>query len=71
MAKKKSRTTNATKPQARATRVGKAKDRVRVPHKSLPTKKPRKTLDASKYAGTEPGIAEWALDELREMRDEW
>ena len=71
MATKKNRTTNATKPQARATRVGKAKDRVRVLRKSLPTKKPRKVLDATKYAGTEPGIAEWALDEVREMRDEW
>jgi len=71
MAKKKQPPISATKPQARATRVGKAKSRRRVPHTSLPTRKPRKVFDASKYSGTVPGIAAWALEEVREMRDEW
>lgn len=71
MAKKKHNAANATKPQARVPRVGKTKGRTRLPHKSLPTRKPRKILDVSKYSGTVPGIAEWALDEVREMRDEW
>ncbi|MCL4283319.1 MAG: hypothetical protein KJZ58_13790 [Flavobacteriales bacterium] len=71
MAKKQQGAANATKPQARPPRLGKAKGRARLPHKSLPKSKPRKILDASKYAGTVPGIAGWALDEVREMRDDW
>jgi hypothetical protein len=71
MGKKKRSAANATKSQARPTRVAKPKRRERVVHKSLPTKKPRKLLDASKYSGTAPGIADRALDEVREMRDEW
>ncbi len=71
MAKKKHGAANATKAKARVPRIGKAKGRARLLHTSLPTRKPRKILDASKYSGTVPGIAEWALDEVREMRDEW
>jgi hypothetical protein len=36
-----------------------------------PTKRPRKLLDAKKYAGAIPGMSEWALDEVRRMRDAW
>ena len=39
--------------------------------KTAPTKRPRKLLDARKHAGTIPGMTEWALDEVRKMRDEW
>ena len=39
--------------------------------KSVPTKTPRKLLDAKKFAGTVPGMASWALEEVRKMRDEW
>lgn len=39
--------------------------------KTEPAKRPRKLLDAKKHAGTIPGIAKWALDDVRTMRDEW
>ena len=33
---------------------------------------PKRPLpDVRKYAGTVPGMADWALDEVRHMRDEW
>jgi len=35
-------------------------------------KRPKRALpDVRKYAGTVPGMADWALDEVRRMRDEW
>lgn len=39
--------------------------------KTAPAKRPRKLLDARKHAGTIPGMTEWALDEVRKMRDGW
>ena len=39
--------------------------------KSAPAKRPRKLLNARKHAGTVPGLAARALDEVRKMRDEW
>lgn len=39
--------------------------------KTVPAKRPRKLLDAQKHAGAIPGMTEWALDEVRKMRDEW
>ena len=39
--------------------------------KTAPAKPPRKLLNARKHAGAIPGMADWALDEVRRMRDEW
>lgn len=39
--------------------------------KTAPVKRPRKLLNAKKHAGAIPGMTEWALDEVRKMRDEW
>ena len=35
-------------------------------------KRPKRALpDVRKFAGAVPGMADWALDEVRRMRDEW
>jgi hypothetical protein len=39
--------------------------------RSTAATRPRKLLDAKKHAGAIPGMADWALDEVRKMRDEW
>jgi len=39
--------------------------------KAATAKRPRRLLDAKKHAGAIPGMTEWALDEVRKMRDEW
>ncbi|MDX9749545.1 MAG: hypothetical protein RBT71_00490 [Flavobacteriales bacterium] len=51
--------------------TNKRRPRPAVVKKTRPTKRPRKLLDAKKYAGAIPGMSEWALDEVRRMRDEW
>lgn len=44
--------------------------RTRV-RKSSPKQPKRPLPDVRKYAGAVPGMADWALDEVRRMRDEW
>ncbi|MBP6696127.1 MAG: hypothetical protein KA175_00830 [Flavobacteriales bacterium] len=35
-------------------------------------KRPKRALpDVRKFSGAVPGMAEWALEEVRRMRDEW
>lgn len=55
--------------------MGKLADKRSTPakrvRKTTPSKRPRKLLDARKHAGAIPGMTEWALDEVRKMRDEW
>ena len=56
-------------------RMGKLADKrttkAKPVRKSAPAKRPRKLLNARKHAGTVPGLAARALDEVRKMRDEW
>ena len=47
------------------------KPKQRQVKRSTPKRKPRKILDAKKHAGSIPGMSEWALEEVRQMRDEW
>jgi hypothetical protein len=49
------------KPSPRKTRV----------RKSSPKQPKRPLPDVRKYAGAVPGMSDWALDEVRRMRDEW
>ncbi len=51
----------ADKPTTRRKAVRKTKPR--SPKRRLP--------DVRKFAGAVPGMADWALDEVRRMRDEW
>ncbi|MCB0772669.1 MAG: hypothetical protein KJZ58_03455 [Flavobacteriales bacterium] len=44
---------------------------IRVGRKSVPTKPKRQLPDVRKFAGTIPGMDQWALEEVRRMRDEW
>jgi hypothetical protein len=39
--------------------------------KSTPKHPKRALPDVRKFAGVVPKMAEWALDEVRQMRDEW
>jgi len=39
--------------------------------KSTPKRPKRALPDVRKFAGAVPGMADWALDEVRRMRDEW
>lgn len=39
--------------------------------KSVPKVPKRKLPDVRKFAGTIPGMDQWALEEVRRMRDEW
>jgi len=39
--------------------------------KSAPKRPKRKLPEVRKFAGAVPGMADWALDEVRRMRDEW
>lgn len=39
--------------------------------KSTPKRPKRKMPDVRRFAGAVPGMASWALDEVRRMRDEW
>ena len=56
-------------------RMGKLADKrttkAKPVRKSSPAKRPRKLMNARKHAGTVPGLAARALDEVRKMRDEW
>lgn len=49
----------------------KNKRRKAVVKKSAPKTPKRQLPDVRKFAGTVPGMDEWALDEVRRMRDEW
>ncbi len=42
-----------------------------VVRKSTPKVPKRKLPDVRRFAGTVPGMDEWALEEVRKMRDEW
>lgn len=39
--------------------------------RSVPKVRKRKLPDVRKFAGLVPGMADWAIDEVRKMRDEW
>lgn len=39
--------------------------------KSAPKRPKRQLPDVRKFAGAVPGMADWAMDEVRRMRDEW
>jgi hypothetical protein len=43
----------------------------KVVRKTVPERPKRQFPDVRKFAGTIPGMASWALDEVRQMRDEW
>jgi hypothetical protein len=38
---------------------------------SLPKRPKRKLPEVRKFAGAVPGMADWALEEVRRMRNEW
>lgn len=38
---------------------------------SVPKRPKRKLPEVRKFAGAVPGMADWALEEVRRMRDEW
>lgn len=42
-----------------------------VVRRSTPKHPKRALPDVRKIAGTIPGMADWAIDEVRRMRDEW
>lgn len=42
-----------------------------VVKKSVPRTPKRKLPDVRKFAGSIPGMDKWALEEVRQMRDEW
>jgi hypothetical protein len=53
-------------------KVSKKKTVARKAVKKTVPKRPKRQLpDVRKFAGTIPGMASWALDEVRQMRDEW
>ena len=54
----------------KVTKKKRASERTPV-RKTVPKRPKRKLPDVRKFAGTIPGMASWALDEVREMRDEW
>jgi hypothetical protein len=39
--------------------------------RSTPKRPKRKLPEVRKFAGAVPGIADWALEEVKRMRDEW
>jgi len=39
--------------------------------KTTPKQPKRELPDVRKFAGAVPGMSDWALDEVRRMRDEW
>ena len=39
--------------------------------RSVPKGRKRKLPEVRKFAGLVPGMADWAIQEVREMRDEW
>ena len=39
--------------------------------RSVPKVRKRKLPEVRKYAGLVPGMADWAIEEVRRMRDEW
>lgn len=51
--------------------VNKRTTRRTAVRRSTPKRPKRKLPDVRKYAGVVPGMADWALDEVRRMRDEW
>ena len=38
---------------------------------SVPKRPKRRLPEVRKFAGAVPGMADWALEEVRRMRDEW
>ncbi len=51
--------------------MGKRTSRTKTVRKTRPKQPKRQLPDVKKFAGTVPGMASWALDEVRQMRDEW
>ncbi len=43
----------------------------KVVRKTIPKRPKRQLPDVRKFAGAIPGMAAWAIDEVRQMRDEW
>jgi hypothetical protein len=39
--------------------------------KTAPKRPKRKLPDVRKFAGAVPGMADWAIEEVKRMRDEW
>ena len=39
--------------------------------RSVPKVRKRKLPEVRKYAGLVPGMSDWAIEEVRRMRDEW
>lgn len=38
---------------------------------SVPKRPKRKLPEVRKFAGAVPGMADWAVEEVRRMRDDW
>ncbi|MFZ1664879.1 MAG: hypothetical protein WBO28_09830 [Flavobacteriales bacterium] len=55
--------------------MGKLLDKRAKRHKTVrktTPKHPKRPLpDVRKFAGSVPGMADWALEEVKRMRDEW
>lgn len=45
--------------------------RTNAVRRSKPKRPKRQLPDVKRVAGSIPGMAAWALDEVRRMRDEW
>lgn len=45
--------------------------RAKAVRRSKPKRPKRQLPDVKRVAGSIPGMADWALDEVRRMRDEW
>ena len=51
--------------------TNKRSGRKAVVRTSVPKRPKRKLPEVRKFAGAVPGMADWALEEVRRMRDEW
>ncbi|MCC6399694.1 MAG: hypothetical protein IT227_02945 [Flavobacteriales bacterium] len=49
----------------------KRQDRSRSVRRSKPKRPKRQLPDVKRVAGSIPGMADWALEEVGRMRDEW
>ncbi len=45
--------------------------RKKAVRKTMPKRPKRSLPDVRKFAGSVPGMDEWALEEVRKMRNEW